>query len=107
MTPEVHASIASFCDAKLIVNLLVQDLHHGHLLLRVLDQHAASSANIFDNIDDFSEARSSTTSLCEACEAEVGALTVLKHDEKLDDERDRLDLEICKRSQQTKRQNMI
>jgi hypothetical protein len=56
MTSKVHASIASFCDAKLIVAFLVQDLYHVHLLLRVLDQHAASSANIFDNIDDFSEA---------------------------------------------------
>jgi len=36
--------------------LLVQDLHHSRLLVRILDQHASRATHVFDHIDDFAEA---------------------------------------------------
>lgn len=74
------------------LGILVQDLHHRSLLLFVFYQHAASSADIFDNIDHFAEAGGRATSLGESCEAEVGAAPVFKYNEKFDDEGDGFDL---------------
>jgi hypothetical protein len=79
----------------LVANCLVQNLHHSRLFLEILNQHAASLTNIFDDIDDFSKARCSAASLREACEAEVGALTMLENDEELNYEGDWLHFEIC------------
>jgi hypothetical protein len=55
MSSNAHTSAANLCGSILTVNLLVQDLHHGRLLFRILNQHAASPANIFDDIDDLPE----------------------------------------------------
>ena len=74
------------------LGVLVQDLHHRSLLLFVFYQHAASSADIFDNINDLAEAGGRATSLGESCEAEVGAASVFEYDEEFDDKGDRLDL---------------
>jgi hypothetical protein len=54
--------------------VLVQDLHHRSLLLLIFNQHAASSANVLDNIDDLAEAGGCTACLSEARETEVGGL---------------------------------
>jgi hypothetical protein len=78
------------------LGILVQDLHHRCPLLFVLDQHAASAANVFNNIDDFAEARGSAAGLCEAREAEIGAASVFEYDEEFDDKGHGLDLEVCK-----------
>lgn len=75
--------------------ILVQDLHHRSSLLLAFDQHAASAADVLDNIDDLAEARGCATGLREACEAKVGAASVFEYDEKLNDESYGLDLEIC------------
>lgn len=79
----------------LVLHLLLQNLHHSRLLARIFNQHASSSANILDNINDFSEARGGTACLSEARKAKVGALTVLENNEELDDEGDGLHLEVC------------
>jgi hypothetical protein len=77
------------------LGVLVQDRHHRSLLLLVFNQHAASPADVFDNIDDLAEAGRCTACLREAREAEVGAATVFENDEKFDNEGDGLDLQVC------------
>jgi hypothetical protein len=74
--------------------VLVQDLHHRSLLLLIFNQHAASSANVLDNIDDLAEAGGCTACLSEARETEVGAATVFENDEEFNDEGDGLDLQV-------------
>jgi hypothetical protein len=74
--------------------LLIQDFHHRRLLPFILHQHAASAAHVFDNIDNFAEARRCAAGLCEAGEAKVGTAVVLENDKELDDERDGFHLEI-------------
>jgi hypothetical protein len=76
------------------MDLLIQDFHHRRLFLFILHQHAASVAYVFDNIDDFAEARRCAAGLCETGEAEVGAAAVLKHDKEFDDERDGFHLKV-------------
>jgi hypothetical protein len=93
MSADAHASCHSLIW---IVTLLIQDLHHGCLFLQVFDEHASSSADVFDNIDDFAEARCGAARLGEAGEAEAGALTVLENHEELDYEGDGLHFEIYK-----------
>ena len=77
------------------LGILVQDLHHRSSLLLVLNQHAASAADVFDNIDDLAEAGGGATGLREAGEAEVGAASVFEYDKELDNEDYGLDLEVC------------
>ena len=79
-----------------VADLLIQDFHHSRLLVSILDEHATSAAHVFDNIDDFAEARSGAARLGEAREAEIGALAVFEDDEELDDKGDGLDLEVCR-----------
>ena len=74
------------------LGVLVQDLHHRSLLLFVFYQHAASSADIFDNIDDLAEAGGRAASLSESCKAKVGAASVFEYDEEFDHKGDGLDL---------------
>jgi hypothetical protein len=82
------------CSFFSVAVLLIQDLHHSRLLVRILDQHASSAAHIFDHINDFAEAGGGTAGLGEAREAEIGALAVFEYDVKLDDKGDRLDLQV-------------
>jgi hypothetical protein len=79
------------------LGVLVQDIHHRSLLLLILNQHAASPADVFDNIDDLAEAGGCTARLREARETEVGAATVFENDEEFDDEGYGLDLQIYNR----------
>ena len=74
--------------------VLVQDVHHRSLLLFVLDQHAASATDVFDDIDNLAEAGGSAARLGEAREAQVGAAPVFEYDEEFDDEGDGLDFKI-------------
>jgi hypothetical protein len=78
-----------------VVGFLVQHFHHRRLLVFVFDQHATRAAHVLDNIDDFAETRCCAARLCEACEAQVGALAVLEDNEEFDDEGDGFDLEVC------------
>lgn len=98
MSLNAHTSSARYCVFILVANLLIQDLHHGRLLLWILDEHAPSAANILNDIDDFSEARRGAACLGKSREAEIGALAVLEDDKELDDEGHGLDLEICSNS---------
>ena len=79
------------------LGILVQDLHHRSSLLLIFNQHAASAADVLDNIDDLAEAGCGATGLREACEAEVGAASMFEYDEELDNEGYGLDLEVCER----------
>ena len=76
------------------LGILAQDLHHRSSLFLVLNQHAASAADVLDNIDDLAEAGGGATSLREAGEAEIGAASVFEYDEELDNEGYGLDLEV-------------
>lgn len=96
----------------LVAKLLVQDLHHRRPPLGVLNQHAASTADIVDNLDDFAEARCCATGLCEASEAEVCALAMFEDDEELDDEGHRLNFEVWRNTllaadHQTRREQRV
>jgi len=77
------------------LGILVQDLHHRSSLLFVFNQHAASAADVFDNIDDLAEAGGGATGLREACETEIGAASVFEYDEEFDNEGYGLDFEVC------------
>ena len=93
-TPRTATIIIIIISIFLFLHLgiLVQDLHHRSLLLLVLDQQAASTADVFDDIDNFAEAGGGAAGLREACEAEVSAASVFEYDEDFDDEGYGLDL---------------
>jgi hypothetical protein len=76
------------------LGILVQDLHHRSLLLLVLDQHAASTAHVFDNIDDFAEAGGCAAPTSASPASRRRAAPVFEDDEELDDEGYGLDLQI-------------
>ena len=93
MPPNTYASFV-FRSFIFVAALLVQDFHHSHLPLCILDEHAPSAAHIFDNIDDFPEARGGAARLGEARETKIGPTAVFENDEEFNDEGDGFDLEI-------------
>lgn len=95
MHPQAQTPPPHYATIVWIAKLLVQHLHHSRLTIRVLDQHAARTAYVVDDLDELAEAGCRATGLGEAGETEVCALAVFENDEELDDEGDGLELKIC------------
>ena len=94
MAPQAHTPPLTHFSVIQVAKLLVQHLHHSRLPIRILDQHAARTTDVIDNLDELAEAGRRATSLREAREAQVCALAVFEDDEEFDDEGDGLELEI-------------
>lgn len=89
------SGIQTTCLFFLLLGILAQDLHHRNLLFLVLDQHATSTTDIFDNIDHLAETGGCTACLRKTCKAEVGATSVFEYDKEFNDKGYGLDLQIC------------
>jgi hypothetical protein len=72
-----------------------QYLAHGVLLFLILHEYAASTADVFDDVNHLSEARSGTFCLRKSGDAEARSVTMLKYNEQFDNKRNGLDLQIC------------